>query len=178
MRHYPQSLRVIPDIRRVITRLLRTLFCILKKMSGLRKLPTFYFAKNDHRWVTFICLKTINASRERPSPPPHPQRSRRRSRGRTRRGPLKNSGAIASANSFDPRPSKVFRPSVDCGDDGSFPVPRPRERRDSQSLPLRRDADTGSGDTGIRLRFSSSTIRLLMNWRIRFRGPASGGFGT
>ena len=37
------------------------LFCFLKKLSGVRKLTTFYFAKNDHRWVTFISLKTINS---------------------------------------------------------------------------------------------------------------------
>ena len=36
--------------------------CFLKKLSGVRKLTTFYFAKNDHRWVTFIPLKTINGA--------------------------------------------------------------------------------------------------------------------
>ena len=35
-------------------------FCFLKKLSGVRKLTTFYLAKNDHRWVTCISLKTIN----------------------------------------------------------------------------------------------------------------------
>ena len=34
---------------------------LLEKLSGVRKLTTFYFAKNDHRWVTFILLKTINS---------------------------------------------------------------------------------------------------------------------
>ena len=33
--------------------------CFLKKLSGVRMLTTFYLAKNDHRWVTFISLKTI-----------------------------------------------------------------------------------------------------------------------
>ena len=32
--------------------------CFLKKLSEVRKLTTLYFAKNDHRWVIFICLKT------------------------------------------------------------------------------------------------------------------------
>ena len=37
-------------------------FCFLKKLSGVRKLTTFYLAaKNDHRLVTFISLKTINS---------------------------------------------------------------------------------------------------------------------
>ena len=34
---------------------------LLKKMSGVRKLTTFFCAKNDHRWVTFVFLKTINS---------------------------------------------------------------------------------------------------------------------
>ena len=34
-------------------------FCFLKKLSGVRTLTTFYIAENDHRWVTFISLKTI-----------------------------------------------------------------------------------------------------------------------
>ena len=34
-------------------------FCFLEKLSEVRTLTTFYFAKNDHRWVTFISLKTI-----------------------------------------------------------------------------------------------------------------------
>ena len=34
---------------------------LLKKLSEVRKLTTFYAAKNDHRWVTYIFLKTINA---------------------------------------------------------------------------------------------------------------------
>ena len=33
----------------------------LKKLSDVRKLTTFYLAENDHRWVTFISLKTINS---------------------------------------------------------------------------------------------------------------------
>merc|ERR1719506_3453413 len=38
----------------------------LKNVSGVRTLTTFYLAKNDHRWVTFISLKTIgvDAARE------------------------------------------------------------------------------------------------------------------
>ena len=36
-------------------------FYFLKKLSGVRKLTTFYPAKNDHGWVTFISLKTINS---------------------------------------------------------------------------------------------------------------------
>ena len=35
--------------------------CFSKKLSGVRMLTTFYLAKNDHRWVTFISLKTIDA---------------------------------------------------------------------------------------------------------------------
>ena len=35
------------------------LFCFLKKLSGVRKLTTFYLTKNYHRWVTFIALKTV-----------------------------------------------------------------------------------------------------------------------
>lgn len=35
-------------------------FLLLKILSGVRKLTTFYLAKNDHRWVTFIYSKTIN----------------------------------------------------------------------------------------------------------------------
>ena len=34
---------------------------LFEKLSGVRKLTTFYLAKNDHRWVTFISLKTINS---------------------------------------------------------------------------------------------------------------------
>ena len=34
--------------------------CFLKKLSGMRTLTTFYLSKNDHRWVIFISLKTIN----------------------------------------------------------------------------------------------------------------------
>ena len=37
------------------------LFCFLKKLSGVRTLTMFCLAKNDHRWVTFIFLKTINS---------------------------------------------------------------------------------------------------------------------
>ena len=39
-------------------------FWFLKKLSGVRKLTTFYLAKNDHRWVTFISLNTINSGEE------------------------------------------------------------------------------------------------------------------
>ena len=35
-------------------------FCFLKKLSGARKLATFYLAKNDHRWVTSIPLKILS----------------------------------------------------------------------------------------------------------------------
>ena len=34
------------------------LFLLFEKLSGVRTLTTFYLAKNDHRWVTFISLKT------------------------------------------------------------------------------------------------------------------------
>ena len=37
--------------------------CFLKKLSGVRKLPTFYPTKNDHRLVTFIFAKTITDTR-------------------------------------------------------------------------------------------------------------------
>ena len=37
------------------------LFLLFEKLSGVRKLTTFYLAKNDHRWVTFISLKTMTA---------------------------------------------------------------------------------------------------------------------
>ena len=33
--------------------------CLLKKLSEVRKLTTFYPGKNGHRWVTFISLKTM-----------------------------------------------------------------------------------------------------------------------
>ena len=36
------------------------LFCFSKKWSGVRMLTTFYLVKNDHRWVTYISLKTIH----------------------------------------------------------------------------------------------------------------------
>ena len=36
-------------------------FCFLNILSGVRRLTRFYLAKNDHRWVIFIFLKTINA---------------------------------------------------------------------------------------------------------------------
>ena len=36
-------------------------FCFLEKLSEVRMLTTSYSAKNDHRWVTFISLKTIDA---------------------------------------------------------------------------------------------------------------------
>ena len=38
---------------------LQDFFCFLNNLSELRILTTFYSAKNDHRWVTFIFLKTI-----------------------------------------------------------------------------------------------------------------------
>jgi len=37
-------------------------FLLLRKLSGVRKLTTFYLTKNDHRWVTFISSKTINSA--------------------------------------------------------------------------------------------------------------------
>ena len=36
----------------------RAFFCFLKNLSGERMLTTFYLAKNDHRWVIVISLKT------------------------------------------------------------------------------------------------------------------------
>ena len=36
-------------------------FLLFEKLSEARMLTTFYHDKNDHRWVTFISLKTINA---------------------------------------------------------------------------------------------------------------------
>ena len=39
--------------------------CFLKKLTGVRKLTTFYLAKSDHRWVKFISLKTINSDLQR-----------------------------------------------------------------------------------------------------------------
>lgn len=39
----------------------------LKILSGMWKLTTFYLTKNDHWWVTFISLKTINI-RTHPTP--------------------------------------------------------------------------------------------------------------
>ena len=41
------------------------LFCFLKTLSEVRMLTTFYLAKNDHRWVTFISLNTIKAADRR-----------------------------------------------------------------------------------------------------------------
>ena len=34
------------------------LFLLFEKLSEVRMLTTFYLAKNDHRWVTFLFLKT------------------------------------------------------------------------------------------------------------------------
>ena len=34
---------------------------LFEKLSEARKLTTFYLAKNYHRWVTFISLKTIKS---------------------------------------------------------------------------------------------------------------------
>ena len=34
-------------------------FAFFEKLIGVRIVTTFYFAKNDHRWVAFIPLKTI-----------------------------------------------------------------------------------------------------------------------
>ena len=34
---------------------------LFEKLSEVRKLTTLYLAKIDHRWVTFISLKTINS---------------------------------------------------------------------------------------------------------------------
>ena len=45
-------------------------FCFLKNLSEVRKLTTFYLTKNDHRWVTFIPLKTITLAS---APPPGAQ---------------------------------------------------------------------------------------------------------
>ena len=41
---------------------------LLKKLSGVRMMTTFYLAENDHRWGSFISLKTIK--------PAEPLRSR------------------------------------------------------------------------------------------------------
>ena len=38
-------------------RLLAALFCFLKNLSEVRMLTTFYLAKNDHQWVSFISLE-------------------------------------------------------------------------------------------------------------------------
>ena len=38
-------------------------FCCLKKLSGVRKLTTFYLAKNGHRWVTFYLARNDQTSR-------------------------------------------------------------------------------------------------------------------
>ena len=40
---------------------------ILKNLSEVRMLAPFYLAKNDHRWVSSISLKTINAQVSLPS---------------------------------------------------------------------------------------------------------------
>ena len=47
------------------------LLCFLTNLSEVRMLTTFYLAKTDRRWVTFISLKTIEG------PPAHPKRSAR-----------------------------------------------------------------------------------------------------
>ena len=39
-----------------------TIFCFLKILSEVRILTTFYLAKNDHRWVTFIMLAVSDSS--------------------------------------------------------------------------------------------------------------------
>ena len=33
------------------------IFCFLNNLSGLRIVTTFYLAKNDHQWVSFIYLE-------------------------------------------------------------------------------------------------------------------------
>ena len=51
--------RVVRDLP-VLSSFARKL--LFEKLSGVRKLTAFYLAKNDHRWVTFISLKTINSA--------------------------------------------------------------------------------------------------------------------
>ena len=64
--HEPDAL--LPSDRPNFTGLEMFLTCVLfyeqrTTKSGVRKLTTFYLTKNDHRWVTFISLKTIHLGR-------------------------------------------------------------------------------------------------------------------
>ena len=43
------------------------LFLLFEKLSEVGMFKTFYLAKNDHRWVTFISLKTINSDLQVPA---------------------------------------------------------------------------------------------------------------
>ena len=40
------------------------LIFVFEKLSEVRTLTTFYLAKNDHRWVIFVSLKTIKDTSE------------------------------------------------------------------------------------------------------------------
>ena len=65
LRKTHRNVEELLDEKEMVTRRKLVHFCFLKRFSEVRKLTTFSLAKNDHRWVTFIFRKTINASRER-----------------------------------------------------------------------------------------------------------------
>ena len=60
LRKTHRNVEELLDEKEMVTRRKLVHFCFLKRFSEVRKLTTFYLAKNDHRWVTFISLKTIN----------------------------------------------------------------------------------------------------------------------
>ena len=77
-------------------------FCFLKKLIEVRMLTTFYIAKNDHRWVTFISLKTITLANGRRgtttgTPGLLPQEIRGRGPSSTARARARGSSAGARA---------------------------------------------------------------------------------
>ena len=66
-RRAPARVRASGPSRGEVERCVRRKNCFLKKLIGVRKLTTFYVAKNDHRWVTFISLETITLASAPPS---------------------------------------------------------------------------------------------------------------
>ena len=81
--------------------------CFLKKLSRVRKLTTFYFAKNDHRWVTFIPLKTINSDLQQARVRCRPRLPRRR--GQVQRFACRTSPREEIAGRFGKRDEKTFK---------------------------------------------------------------------
>jgi hypothetical protein len=78
------------------------LFLLFEKLSGVRTLATFYLAKNDHRWVTFVPLKTIK-----------PEQGQSRTGGS---GQVRDPSVDSSYSIFRPATlGTAGRPGVPCG---------------------------------------------------------------